>query len=197
MGTTVFFTRGFTVPRAQYNELINPLAVSNLYGKGGRFHEGDEEGVSFSIQVAEGGMDASKIKQDARSIAEHYAKMRTSNKEGYVPVVVTFNLTEETFHVLQGKLGVPRKLKIGGTEMVEVSPIETFGELKTHHDGEVVVQARSLTKEQLKQLDIVVGTADVGKEGQRVSFSEAISSKAEFSYRPFEGNSPSLGEGWG
>lgn len=194
MSATVTLSRGFSMPQAQFSGLSNPLAISNLYGKGGRSHQGEEKGVSFSLQVGRNESEVSQAKQGARSGAEHYAKVRMANKEGYVPVVVTFDLSEQTFPLLQGKLGIPRKITIGQSEIVEVDPILSFNELQTHHDGEIIVQAGSLTPEQLQQLHIEIGTAQVGKEGQRVQLVEAITSKAEFSYKPFE-NPSTLPEG--
>ena len=193
MGATIYFSRGFAIPKAQFDGINNPLAIANLFGGGGRFNQGDEEGVSFSIQVANSEAEAHTAYEDAKQGAEYYAKTRMVNKEGYVPVSVTFNLTEQTFPVLQGKLGIPKNLNLG-EKMTLVEPIQTFDELKSHSDGEIIVQGATLTPGQLRQLKIEIGKANMGIEGQSISLVETISSKAEFTYKPFEGNKSPLGE---
>ncbi len=186
MNTTIIFSRGFAIPDAEFANLVNPLAVSNLYRKGGRTQIGNEKGVSFSIQVARDETEGKRAKKSAKNNAEHYAKVRMANKEGYLPTVALFNLTEQTFPILRGKLGIPRKLTVGSSEVVQIAPLNTFDEIKEHDDGEIIVQAESLTPEELRKLNIEIGTADFGREGNRVSITEAISSKAEFTYKPFE-----------
>lgn len=189
------------MPKADFSSLHNPLVVSNLYGKGGRFREGDEKGVSFSLQVAADEAEMGHHAKSLRNDAEYYAKVRMANKEGYIPVVVTFELTEKAFSVLQGKIGIPHELKIGHSKIVQVEPISTFDELVKFDGEEVVIQAGRLTSDHLRQLGIEVGTADVGKEGQKVSLTEALNSKSEFNYKKFkvdsiapEGSTMPLGE---
>ena len=192
MNTTITFARGFAIPKAQFAELTNPLAVNNLYGKGGRSHYGDERGVSFSTIKPKNEEDLPRALQESKRNGEYYAKVRMANKEEHVPVVVTFNLTEDTFSILRGKVGIPSASKFGENENIVVDPIKSFDELKSLPDGEVIVQAGDLTPEQLKQLNVEIGTASIGKEGQRVSLNEALSSNVEFNYTPFEAKAPAL-----
>jgi len=181
------------MPKSEFPKVSNPLSVSNLYGKGVRFNIGNEEGVSFSSYVVNDASDTIDVKHEAREAAEYYARVRMANKEAHIPAVITFTLSEQTYPILHGKLGVPRRITVGKSELIQVEPLNNFDELK-HHEGEIVIQAGTLTPEQLMQLNIEVGTASIGKERQSVSLDEALSSTAEFTYQPYE--MPSiLGEG--
>lgn len=149
----VFFSRGFSVPKADFPNLTNPLIA-----KGGWSWRGEGAADSFFVRVENDSKSTNKAIQEARRKAEYDAKLGVVNNEGHIPVAVTFRLTEETFPLLAGQLEIPG-------ERTGSVPIKTFDQLRQHDGGQLRLKAEHLTPEELKRLKVEVGTTDIGSEG--------------------------------